>query len=110
MDSRKNVELHNAVNMCLSLDHISYIHDLEVSYKNGRLKDTITRERNIALYAELVEKHKSAIFKRNPKPIGDILENGKDKFIAFETLKQCEILIKLLCVSGIEHKSGLRGI
>ena len=105
MDGRKYVELHNAVNLCMSIEDTNYIHDLEVSDKNKRLKDTITREKNVMLYEKLVEKHKNTIFNKSPKPMGEILTNGESAFLELDVIEQSKTLIKLIKISGIETES-----
>lgn len=105
MDGRKNVELHNAVNLCMSIEDTNYIHDLEVSDKNKSLKDTITREKNVMLYEKLIEKHKNTIFNKSPKPMGEILTNGEEAFLELDVIEQCKTLIKIIKISGIETES-----
>ncbi len=105
MDGRKNIELHNAVNLCMSIDDTNYIHDLEVSVENIRLKDTITKEKNLMLYEKLLKKHKNTIFNKSPKPMDKILMTGEEAFSGLDTMEQCKTLIKIIKISGIETES-----
>lgn len=102
MDSRKNVEFHNATNLCVENKYMNYIHNVEVSHNNGWLNKHINVDSNIKLYELLKEKHVNAIFSKNPKPIGKILVDGEEKFKALSVEEQTETLYKLLSISSIE--------
>ena len=105
LDNRKNVEFRNAVNLCANNQMISYIQKLENSKKRGYILEKIDKEKNLELYDLILDKHTNGIYKNSPKPLGDILNAGREKFVLLDLDKQVELLYKLLQVTSISKVS-----
>lgn len=101
MDSRKNIELHNATNLCVEEWYYKYAHHIEKFAQTGIINTDITIVNNIKFYQLLREKHSNSIFKNNPKPLGEILFNGEEKFRTLDMENQLKILNNLLLISSI---------
>lgn len=106
MDSRKNVEFHNAESMHLPLWAVSYAHAIEKTLENQRIHPDVSREENIKLYEFLTKKHLKAPFTNSPKSIGNMLTEGETTFCGLEEMKQVNVLYKLLTVSSLSGKSA----
>lgn len=99
LDNRRNVEFHNAVNLCVPKELNNYVHDIEITQK--WLKDTITPNKNLELYDYILEKFDSGIYAKHPKNIGQILKNGRNMFENLKIEEQVQVLNKLLIVMGV---------
>lgn len=103
LDSRKNVEFHNATNMHASRSYANYIHCIEVSQDSAFLHRDISEEKNIKLYDYLTEKHNAEPFSRAPKPLGEILRKGRELFAALSVTEQAKTLYKLIQLSSLQN-------
>lgn len=104
MDSRKNVEFHNAVNLKINNNLNNYIHAIEKSINLNSVHKDITREENLKLYEFLKEKYSKGKYKYYPKDYFSVLNNGTEKFINLTIGKQIEVLYKILSISSISGK------
>jgi CRISPR-associated endonuclease Csn1 len=69
------------------------------------MPNEITAEENVRLYDELQKKHKLGIYAKRPNPIGDVLENGREKFVGLSTERQVYVLTQILNLSLICNSS-----
>ena len=93
--------LRNAVNMCLKKEWVKYISKLEKAVDKNIVEGIITKEKNDLLYSELIEKFKNSIFSNRPNPVGDKLDEAKEKFINLDIEKQCIVLCQILQLSSV---------
>lgn len=93
--------VRNAVNMCLKKEWVKYISKLEKAVDKNIVEEIITKGKNELLYLELIEKFKNSIFANRPNPVGDKLDNAKEKFINLGTEKQCTALCQILQLSSV---------
>jgi CRISPR-associated endonuclease Csn1 len=98
--------VRNASNMILEPYWNCYIHAIDKYNQSGRLSEIITPENNIRLFDELQKKHTSGIYAKRPNPIGDVLANGRTRFVELETSKQVYILTQILNLSLICNSSS----
>jgi len=101
LDSRKNVEFHNATSLCLSNSLAEYIHLIEKSHEKKEVATGINKENNFVLYDNLSEKFVTTSLKNYPRSIGNTLAENKNKFTSLEIGEQTEILYKLLNVTSL---------
>lgn len=66
--------------------------------------EVITIEKNIQLYDLIVDKNINGIFSKRQRPIGDILQLGREKFLALDKENQIETLLKILKVFTFENQ------
>ncbi len=110
MDARKQVEFSNATSMCLNNNFIQYIQKIEkantliaeAKKRRPYIDESITAERNIALYNELKKKHLDSIFKNHPKGIGSVLESGEGAFVQLSLEQQIGILYSIIQFSSFK--------
>lgn len=98
----------NAVSMCLNLHWINYIHDMERFLEFGKTEDgkhSISYERNIQLYEELMEKHLNGIFSNKPNGIGNKMSNSRDAFEKLSLTSQIRVLTELLKATQYQNLS-----
>ena len=93
--------LRNAVNLCLKPEWTGYIKKLEKYGETANLDESITEEKNIALYMELKDKHTNGIYSCRPNSVGEKLIQGYDKFCELRLEEQCKVLVNLLGISAI---------
>jgi len=93
--------MRNAVNLCLDNSWRSYIRKLENVNDNMILHDTITKERNVALFEVMIEKHTRALFTNRPNPIGEKLIDAKDDFAQLSVQEQCFVLNQILQLTSV---------
>lgn len=93
--------LRNAVNMCLNVEFVKHIKNIEKYIDKNVIDENITFDKNVSLYEELLNKHLNTIYSERPNSIGKILLNGKDKFEKLNIDKQCYVLYQVLRTSGI---------
>lgn len=89
----------NAVSLCLNMQWINYIHDMERFLAYGKAEDgkhNISYEKNIQLYEELYEKHLNGIFSNKPNAIGNKLMNSYGNFEKLTLKEQIKVLLELL--------------
>ena len=95
--TENQIQLRNAVSLCLTSEWINYIKKLE----KEELIDNITREKNMELYEVLMHKHKETIYAKRPNPVGDKLTSGEEKFEKLELETQIKILLEILKLTQI---------
>lgn len=95
--TENRLTLRNAVSLCLKTTWINYIKKLE----KGEKTEEITKASNIALYEELMRKHKETIYAKRPNPVGDKLTSGEEKFEKLELETQIKILLEILKLTQI---------
>jgi CRISPR-associated endonuclease Csn1 len=93
------IALRNAVNLCLRQEWISYIRKLEKHQDSG--SDCLCTEKNIVLYALLVNKHKKGIYAKRPNPFGEKLDASLENFKGLALSEQCEVLNQILRLTSI---------
>lgn len=89
--------VRNAVPLCLKQEWISYIKVLE----KENVADTITTEKNIALYDILTKKHVEGIYNRRPNPVGEKMTGAREKFVLLNREEQAKVLLELLKLTVI---------
>lgn len=89
------------VPMCLSQNWNNYIHTLEKEDKSKWDFEIITRDKNVALYDELTEKHLHSIFANRANSPGKLLPEKREVFCKLSLEDQCELLLELLKLSSI---------
>lgn len=97
----KQMTLRNATNLYLSQKWTNYIKKIENYSQKMALDREITKELNLELYFELVEKHSKGIFKNRPNSMGPKLENDYEKFKSLDETQQVSVLVQLLNLTGI---------
>ena len=95
------IVLRNAVSLCLKEKWVKYIKEVEKYDKFERVSEQITKEENMNLYEQLLEKHVEGIYAKRPNPIGAKLQEKKEKFEALAIAQQCKVLNEILKVSAI---------
>ena len=110
LDSRKNVEFKNATSLVMGREDLRYIKNIESRVKrNTEIEDSksITKEKNQVLYETLVKKHNQGIFRMHPKAIGNILEQGGEKFSCMAVTQQVELLLNLISFTSTSLQSNI---
>jgi CRISPR-associated endonuclease Csn1 len=105
----------NAVNLKISYEWVKYIKELEkVTMSENIIADSdekITIANNVALYDILTKKHSDGIFAKRPNPVGDKLQEGKEKFLVLSLLEQAKLLMQILNLNVIGNtKADLSAI
>ena len=106
LDSRKNVEFHNAVNLFVSPNDNNYIHDIEVSV-NNHFSPRVNIDRNIELYDFVTKKFSEGIWSNHPKCMVEVLKTGRDKFIHMDIKEQVSILYRILQITAIGGNTAI---
>ena len=121
--SNNRLIICNAVQLCLRSEFTDYIRVIvnavqkkqdenyllaELGRNNeiaevSQKRNVVSPDRNLALYDELVKKHKEGIYSKRVNPVGDKLYNGRDKFKNLSLDKQCYVLYQILRLSRIEN-------
>lgn len=99
--TNKQIALRNAVNLCLSSEWVRYIQLMEQSSLSGYLNKTLSKEKNVELYCLLANKHAETIFSKRPNPVGEKLNEGKEKFSKLSVSDQVYVLLQILQLSSI---------
>lgn len=100
LDSRKNVEFHNAVNLFVSTSVNNYIHDIETSM-DKHINPRISEEKNIEIYDFLTDKFSNGIWSKHPKCLFEVLKEGREKFVKLTIEEQINVLYKLFQITTI---------
>lgn len=106
LDSRKNVEFHNAVNLFISARENNYIHDIETSV-DSHINPRVNRESNIELYDVITRKFLEGIWSNHPKSLSEVLTLGRDKFINMAVDDQVSVLYKVLQITSIGGNTAI---
>lgn len=103
----------NAVEMKLSTEWSTYIKKLfsfqsSVDEKNNTIdfKDTVTKEKNGALYSLLAEKYSTGIYSHRPNPIGKKLKEWQENFEKLTLDKQIYVLKQLIQLSSNSNQGA----
>lgn len=106
--SENRLYADNAVSLCLNLQWINYVHDMERSLEYGKAeegKHGIACERNIQLYDELLEKHLYGIFSNKPNGIGNKMSDSRNIFENLSITSQIRVLMELLKATQYQNLS-----
>ena len=95
------IELRNAVELRLPNPWIEYIHDLEKYLPGSVNRQTISKEKNLQLFNELVKKHLEGIFSRRPNQVGKKIQEGKARFEDLSVEMQVDVLKQIIGLSAI---------
>lgn len=98
--SGEQINLRNAVNLCLSNEWSGYIKLLENSGAE-KLNSGISQKKNVELYDELTDKHLNSIYAKRANPMGQKLCDKRNKFVSLSIQEQCELLKQVLKLSAI---------
>lgn len=102
----------NLVSLCLKQEWNNYIHYLDKYIETGYINRYISKEKNLELYDELVEKHRQTIFRKRPNSVGDKLLKWRDNFQQLDLNSQCDTLIQIIALSqiGVASFGNLKSI
>lgn len=91
--------VRNQVSLCMKMEWIIYAKQIEKYIEKGILNEEMTEEKNMELYDVFVSKHKEGIFANRPNPMGDKLEEYREKFIKCKKKEQIKVLRELFNLS-----------
>ncbi len=91
------ISVRNAVPLCLKQNWMAYLKELE----KGEWSEKASAEKNMELYDILCGKHSEGIFKRKPNPMGEKLQNKREKFKQLSYGEQGEILLEMMNLTRI---------
>lgn len=97
------VQLKNAVQLCMKPIWIKYIREVEKTIEKGYITEEICAEQNMGLYKELCQKHNNSIYSKRPNPVGKKLLNVEPVFGNLSVYKQCIVINQILALSRIEN-------
>ena len=93
--------VRNAVELCVNQEWVTYIKKVEKYGMEKILDDIITTDKNLELYDILKDKHRNSLYKNRPNPVGEPLNNMREKFREISIENQCLVLLQLLNLSAI---------
>lgn len=91
----------NAMNLCLSQKWINYVKLLEKYGETKKIDEKISRDKNQELYEILTDKHANSVLARRPAAVGNVLENGKNRFEVLGVEEQIRALLSVLKLTSI---------
>lgn len=101
--SSDSMYVNSNVQLKLSKRYLSYIHKLEKAVNTNDFgeidkenKDIITKENNIELLHQIIEKFKTNAYSSKKNTLLEILENGEGKFANVEKEDQAKILLDVI--------------
>lgn len=102
--SGNQLSVNSAVQMILSKEQSDYVRILQKEEERQRLEETsdshiVTRDENEELYEVLTDKYLHQIYKNRPNPIGEKLQEWKEKFGKLKTDRQVYVLLQILRLS-----------
>lgn len=101
--SKDQLLVSNAVELKLNMDEMRYIKKVsEVDINSSEERFSIlkiTKEKNIEIYDMFTKKHCKGIFSKRPNPVGDKLDNKREKFVELSIQKQVFVLQQILQLS-----------
>ena len=112
LSARTNYQLtfKNAQQLVLSTELYQYAVKIEKYIEKNRQEGNIlpisekyqkiSKEKNIILYDELLNKLKNTVYSKKLSSQIDIFEKGKEKFVNLDIVKQCEFLYNALKLFG----------
>ena len=113
--TNKYINTRNATAMCLNhekfqdslrvnendkLSFVDYVKKIEKYHDTNIMDVLITKEKNIALYQILTNKHKSTIFSKRPNPMAKTLDKLFDAFCGLTRDKQLFVLWQIINLTG----------
>lgn len=117
LDSRKNVEFHNATALCLNSELSNYVHTIEKIVSKGMLSSldkadnqgesviAVSEAGNVRLFEELIAKYKDSVLKNYPRNIVDSIAKSREMFVALSLSKQVDVLYKVIKITSFEKGS-----
>lgn len=101
--TNKQLTLKNAVGLCLKQHWIDYVKQIEKTVEKKRITEDINIDRNIELYDLLTTKHIQEIYHKRPNPMGDKLQQGREKYIKLSLIEQCNVLYQIFQLTCIAN-------
>ena len=108
--SEERLTFRNAQQLVLSKELYQYAVKIEKYIEKNRQEGNIlpisekyqkiSKEKNIILYDELLNKLKNTVYSKKLSSQIDIFEKGKEKFVNLDIVKQCEFLYNSLKLFG----------
>lgn len=95
------VTARNAVNLCLKKEWVNYVKLLEKFILTDNLSESISADKNVELYAELIDKFNFGIYSKRPNPMGEKLEKKRGEFEKLKIEEQCKVLSEILKLTAI---------
>lgn len=95
--------MRNAVSLCLKQDWVEYVKKIEKTTDNGYDDKQMSKDKNIALYDILTDKHTNTIYAKRPNPVGEKLKKGRDKFITLDLSNQAKVLMQILQLTQLSN-------
>lgn len=104
--------LRNAVNLFLDTEGMIYAKNIEKYADRQIIDEHITKENNIKLFMELVDKHQNTIFSKRVNNVGNFLADKINAFEALELEEQCKVLYQVFLLTrfGLPTKADLTQI
>lgn len=90
------INVRNAVSMCLEQPWINYIKKLNKMVENGYAVEGVTEEKNIKLFEILQKKHTVGIYAKKPNSLVKKIGGWREKFEKIARHRQAEILVEML--------------
>lgn len=109
--SNNALKVCNAVQLALDEKQCEYVKKITKANEEG-LSDNamkkleISKERNLQLYEVLKEKHQKTIYAKRPNPVGDKLQEYKEKFEELDMKRQNYVLIQILQLSQLMNQGA----
>lgn len=107
-----NLSLSNAVELCLPAKEQAHIRMIS-KIAGGRSTDALSaeakddfRKKNLRLYGELAEKHRSTIFSKRKNPIGPKLLKYREAFVKQTIENQCKVILQILKLTSTNCKTS----
>ena len=90
------INVRNAVSMCLEQQWINYIKKLNKVVEYGYEVEGVTRENNMELFDIIKQKHTTGIYSNKPNSLVKKIGAWRDIFSEIDMHRQAEILVELL--------------
>ncbi len=106
--SNDSITFKPAVQLILDNDKEKYIKKIskfiEKYKKDKKLKinekyDNISKEMNLLIYDQLLDKHKEPIYLKRPASQVKAMEKGREKFISLPVEEQCAVILQILVLT-----------
>ena len=92
------------------LEKMEYLIDKSKTANVAKSLPKITKQKNEELFNILLGKHYNGHFSIKQAPIGEKLNNGKDKFTRLNLINQCIVLYNILLIGFTNNGVDLRNI
>ncbi|MCH5344270.1 MAG: type II CRISPR RNA-guided endonuclease Cas9 [Acetatifactor sp.] len=103
--TNKQIELANAVQLCMGIEHTNYMKKVEKAVasdyydeKDAQKHLILTKEQNVNVYDQLVGKMTNATYANIVGAVKECVLQGKEKFIELSVKEQCYVLYQL-CIN-----------